>query len=110
MLHDMASTGIREVGTENEYRLIRVALHELAPRLAALLPVRIEGALPIGMPKLDGMMHQVAGDYRFLTLCRNSHADVTGSMAHRRLQPDSVIDPVITIIQIHQASTVPSPH
>src|SRR5437016_1206359 len=68
MLHDMARTGIREVGTENQYRLVRVTFHEIAPRLAALLPVAIEGALPVRMPKLDGMMHQVAGDYRFLAL------------------------------------------
>src|SRR5690348_5742452 len=66
MLDDMASAGRGEVGAEDQHRLIGVPFHERTPRLASLVGVGIEGAKPIGMPKLDRMMHQVAGDHGFL--------------------------------------------
>ena len=89
-LDDMAGARRGEVRSENQHRPVSVTLRELAPRLASLLPVTIESTFPVGMAKLNRMMHQIAADYGLFAARGNPDADVARSVAVGRFQPDLV--------------------
>src|ERR1039458_222676 len=100
LLHDFSSRWRGKMRPENDDVGVGVLLAERAPGLLRHRAVGIESVVPFGIPALNRVMHQVAGDYRFLPFRRNPHAVMSGSVAGRRLEPYFVGDAKVRVDQI----------
>ena len=80
----MAGGASRKVRADDQNRSIGHAGEHMFTGMPSLEGIGIGDRGPFRPGDLAGMVHEVAGDQRFLATRRNPHADVTGSMAGGR--------------------------
>ena len=80
-----------EMRADHQHAAVGVLVDEADAGLASRLLVHVEGRGPPRHRALHRVVHQVAGDDRFLALRGNPHVDVAGRMAVARLAPDPPI-------------------
>src|SRR5208282_5518680 len=81
LLNDLSRRWGGKMRPENDDVGVGVLLAERAPRLLRHRAVGIEQVVPFGISALNRVMHQIAGDHRFIPLRRNPHAVMSGSVA-----------------------------
>ena len=90
--HDMTGRRRREMGADDEHRLIGISAQHFLARGAGGVLVKVGTARPIGPRHLTGMVHEVAGDQGFLAARRNVNADMArcmaGNLRQRRPSPE----------------------
>src|ERR1700682_3078124 len=87
LLHDLACGRSREMGSEDLHSAVGIFLAKRTARFFRHRSVGIERVVPFGISALNRMMHQVSGDHRVLTLGRNPHAVVAGSVTRTWFEP-----------------------
>src|SRR5882757_1699189 len=87
LLHDLARGRRREMSAEDLHSAVGIFLAKRTARFFRHRSVGIERVVPFGIPALNRMMHQVAGDHRVLTVRRNPHAVMAGSVTGTWLEP-----------------------
>ena len=102
IVHDVAGGATGEMGADHEHRGRGEAGQHPLAGVPCQGRIGIRGRGPFWPGDLTGMVHEVAGDQRFLAVRDDAHADVTRGMARRWDEADLVADPVIGLDEIDE--------